>query len=193
VVAAAGLPMSLSLGNGLYTATANYNALRQPTDTKLTRVSDTTVFFEQQPVFDSVGNVKSVATTLPAGTDHQAFCYDEQDRLTWASSASGAIPCGTTNTAGTLSAASYTQTFVHVPLGWLTSGPLGAYTYRDGTHLHGATSIGGQWTGSYDATSTGSGQQATVSSASPASIVGPLPTTLGDPFAASVDVSAITA
>jgi hypothetical protein len=36
-------------------------------------------------------------------------------------------------------------------LGHLTSSPLGAYTCGDSSHLHGATTIGGQWTGSYDA------------------------------------------
>jgi YD repeat-containing protein len=151
---AAGLPNSLSLGNGangVYTYTASYNALLQPTDTKLARVSDSAVLFEQQPTFDPVGNVASVGTTLPAGTDHQAFCYDEQDRLTWASSASGTIPCGGTNTAGTLSAASYTQSFAYDNLNRLTSGPLGSYIYGDSAHLHGATAIGGQWTGTYDA------------------------------------------
>ncbi|HEY7984850.1 MAG TPA: hypothetical protein VID73_11820, partial [Ktedonobacterales bacterium] len=72
-------------------------------------------------------------------------------RLTWASSASGTIPCGTTNTAGTLTTAQYTQSFAYDTLNRLTSGPLGAYTYGDAAHLHGATSIGGQRTGSYDA------------------------------------------
>ncbi|HEV2238271.1 MAG TPA: RHS repeat-associated core domain-containing protein, partial [Ktedonobacterales bacterium] len=109
------------------------------------------MLFEQQPVFDAVGNVSSVATTLPGGTGSQAFCYDEQDRLTWARSASGAIPCGGTNTAGSLTAASYTQSFSYDNLGRLTSGPLGTYSYGDSAHLHGATSISGQWTGSYDA------------------------------------------
>jgi hypothetical protein len=149
----AGLPSSLSLGNGVngtYSVTASYNALLQPTDTKLTRVSDSAVLFEQQPVFDPVGNVKSVATTLPAGTDSQTFCYDEQDRLTWASSASATGPCGS-NTAGTLSAATYTQSFAYDNLNRLTSGPLGSYSYGDSAHLHGATSIGGQWSGSDDA------------------------------------------
>ncbi|HEV2236265.1 MAG TPA: RHS repeat-associated core domain-containing protein, partial [Ktedonobacterales bacterium] len=63
----------------------------------------------------------------------------------------GASRCGGTNTAGTLSAASYTQTFAYDNLGRLTSGPLGNYGYADAAHLHGATSIGGQWTGTYDA------------------------------------------
>jgi hypothetical protein len=130
---------NLSLGNGVngvYTATTSYNALLQPTDSKLTRVSDGAVLFEQQPMFDPVGNVSTVATTLPAGTDQQTFCYDEQDRLTWASAASGTIPCGGTNTAGTLTSATYTQSFGYDPLNRLTSGPAGSYTYGDSAHLH---------------------------------------------------------
>jgi hypothetical protein len=55
------------------------------------------------------------------------FCYDEQNWLTWASSASGTIPCGGTNTAGTLSGASYTQSFNYDTLGRLISGPLDSY------------------------------------------------------------------
>ena len=41
-----------------------------------------------------MGNVTSVQTTLTTGTDNQAFCYDEQNRLTWASAATGTPPCG---------------------------------------------------------------------------------------------------
>jgi hypothetical protein len=61
------------------------------------------------------------------------------------------IPCGTANTAGTLSAASYSQSFAYDNLNRLTSGPLGNYAYGDAAHLHGATAIGGQWSGTYDA------------------------------------------
>ncbi len=45
----------------------------------------------------------------------------------------------------------------HVPacaydaLNWLTSSPLGSYTYGDSAHLHTATAIGANWTASYDA------------------------------------------
>ena len=109
------------------------------------------MLFEQAPTFNAVGNVASATTTLPAGTDKQAFCYDEQNRLTWASSQSGSIPCGGTNTAGTLSGASYTQSFGYDTLGRLTSGPLGSYTYGDGAHLHAATAIGSTYTARYDA------------------------------------------
>jgi hypothetical protein len=47
--------------------------------------------FEQLRSFDGAGNVSSANTTLPAGTDNQAFCYDEQDRLTRAGSTGPAL------------------------------------------------------------------------------------------------------
>jgi hypothetical protein len=98
-----------------------------PTDLKLSRLSDSAVLFEQAPTFDVVGNVTKLNTTLPAGTDNQAFCYDEQNRLIWASSVSDLTPCGGTTTVGTLSGASYTQSFNYDTLGRLTSGPLVSY------------------------------------------------------------------
>ncbi|HEV2236808.1 MAG TPA: hypothetical protein VGR57_09135 [Ktedonobacterales bacterium] len=70
--------------------------------------------------------------------------HNNQNRLNWASSASGTSPCGTTNTAGTARAASNTQTFAADNLDRQTGGPLGAYTYGASINLHGATSIGGQ-------------------------------------------------
>jgi len=70
------------------------------------------------------GNVIRANNTLPAGTDNQAFCYDEQDRLTWAGS-TGTPPCGLSLTPGSLTAAQYTQSFASDTLGRLTSGPLG--------------------------------------------------------------------
>jgi RHS repeat-associated protein len=59
--------------------------------------------------------------------------------------------CCNITAVGTLSAASYTQSFTYDPLGRLTSGPLGRYTYGDSAHRHGAATIGGQQSGSYDA------------------------------------------
>jgi YD repeat-containing protein len=101
------------------------------------------------------GNATTVATTLAAATDNQVFCYDEQNRLTWAG-ASGTPPssCGAPLTAGTLAGASYTQTFAYDTLNRLTSGPLGSYPYGDSAHLHAATSIGSgstTYTATYDA------------------------------------------
>jgi YD repeat-containing protein len=109
------------------------------------------VLFDQSRTLDAAGNVSTASTTMPAGTDNQSFCYDEQDRLTWASSATATPPCGGTNTAGTLGAAQYTQSFAYDVMGRLTSGPLGSYTYGSSAHAHAATSIGTGWTSAYDA------------------------------------------
>jgi hypothetical protein len=39
---------------------------------------------------------------MNVGTDSQASCYDEQNRLVWATSATASGPCGAANTAGSL-------------------------------------------------------------------------------------------
>jgi hypothetical protein len=114
-------------------------------------VSDGATLFVAQPTYDGVGNVTGVTTTLPQGTDVQAFRYDEQNRLAWASGTSGNIPCGGTNTAGSLTAAQYTQSFSYDNLGRLTSGLLGSYTYGDSALLRAATTIASSYTASYDA------------------------------------------
>jgi RHS repeat-associated protein len=140
-----------SLGGGTYSYAATYDALARATDTKLSRASDGVTLFEQTRTLDAAGNTTASGTTLPAGTDAQAYCYDEQDRLTWATSATATGPCGAGNTAGTLTSAAYTQSFAYDTMGRLTSGPLGAYGYGDAAHVHAATAIGGTWTASYDA------------------------------------------
>jgi hypothetical protein len=140
-------------GEGEYTYSASYDALLRATDPKWTRASDGATRFDQSRTFDAVGNVLTARTTLPTGTDNQVFCYDEQNRLTWASSQSGTPPCGGSLTAGTLTSAQYTQSFSYDNLGRLTSGPLGSCTYGDSAHLHAATAIGSgspTWTASYD-------------------------------------------
>jgi RHS repeat-associated protein len=133
------------------TLNETYDGLLRSSDSKTTKISSGATLFEEAPSYDAVNNVSGVTLTLPGGTAVEKYCYDALDRLTWASSASGTIPCGGTNTAGTLAGASYTQSFAYDTLDRLTSGPLGSYTYGDSAHLHGATAIGTQWTGSYDA------------------------------------------
>ncbi len=62
-----------------------YDGLARPTIEAVTLTSNPSIpEFRQTRGYDPVGNVTSVNTTLPAGTDNQAFCYDEQNRLTWA-------------------------------------------------------------------------------------------------------------
>ena len=80
-----------------------------------------------------MGNVLMVNTTLAAGTDNQAFCYDEQNRLTWAGACSTAqLACGGQYTPGTLSAAYYSTGHTYDVLDRLTSA-----TSMDGDRLHG--------------------------------------------------------
>lgn len=148
---AAGAITGATLGGGTYAYAAAYDALMHPTDLKVTRTSDAATLFEQARTFDAAANVTNITTTLPQGTDVQAFCYDEQDRLTWAGSV-GTPPCtGTALVPGTLTAAQYTQSFTYDNLDRLTSGPLGSYTYGNGAHLHVATKAGTAYTSSYDA------------------------------------------
>lgn len=141
-----------SVSGGAYTFGASYG-----TDTRLISLSvannsTSAVLFQSQRGYDAASNVTSMATTLSAGADNQAFCYDDQNRLVWAGS-TGTPSCGASLTAGSLSSANYTQTFAYDTLDRLTSGPLGSYTYGDSAHLHGVTSIGSgpTYTATYDA------------------------------------------
>src|SRR5579859_1981817 len=94
---------------------------------------------------------------LPARTDTQVFCYDEQNRLVWAGSA-GAPSCSSSTVPfSTLPGASYTQSFGYDGLTRLSHSGLGAYTYGDSAHLDAVTAAGsnGQggpfYTARYDA------------------------------------------
>jgi RHS repeat-associated protein len=137
------------LGGGTYTFSATIDALGQATDQRTTAGS--TTLFDQTATYDAAGDVAATGTTLPGGTDSQAFCYDEQNRLTWAGS-TGTPPCtGTAIAAGTLAAAQYTQGFTYDTMGRLATGPLGTYAYGDAAHAHAATAVGTAYTASYDA------------------------------------------
>jgi len=141
-----------TLGSAVYTYAATYDLLARPTDIKLTRTSDAAIRFEQAPTYDAAGNVIKATTTIPKGIDNQAFCYDEQDRPTWAGS-QGTPPCsGIPIPAGTLPpAAQYAQAFSHDNMGRLTGGTLGGYTYGDPAHVHAATAAGPTYPASYNA------------------------------------------
>jgi RHS repeat-associated protein len=146
---AAQMPPGATLSGSVYTFAASFDLLVRPTDTNLSAGGST--LYDETRTFDGVGNVSTANTNITGSTDNQAFCYDEQNRLTW-SGTQGTPPCtGNAIGAGTLTAAQYQQTFGYDNLGRLTSGPLGAYTYGDPAHLHGVTAIAGQYTASYDA------------------------------------------
>lgn len=147
---ASGAVTSARLGNNTYNETFSYDNDVRLTGVTLTKVSGGATLFVSTPSYDAADNVVSISTTLPGGTDNQGFCYDEQDRLTWAAT-SGTKPCGGTVTAGTLTSAAYSQTFAYDNMDRLTSGPAGSYTYGDSAHLHAATAVGTGYTAKYDA------------------------------------------
>ncbi len=147
---ATGTPSGGQLDGSILTYSASADALLRPTDTKYTQTSGGTTVYEVQPSYDAASNVIGVATTLASGTDTQTFCYDDLNRLVWASSANSIGPCGA-NTEGSLTSASYTQSFSYDTLDRLTSGPAGSYTYGDSSHPDAATSIGAAYTAAYDA------------------------------------------
>jgi RHS repeat-associated protein len=151
----AGLPTGATLGDGV-----NFGASHDA-DLRLTSLNFThsgTTLFSSARTYDAVSNVTSVSTTLPTGTDTQAFCYDEQNRLTWAGTAGtpSCTPAVTPST--TLSGASYTYSYGYDTLDRITNGSLGAYTYGvANTHLDAVTAAGSNgsggpyYTASYDA------------------------------------------
>ena len=147
---ATGTPSGGQLNGGTYTYSATADALLRPTDTKYTLTTGGTTLYDVQPSYDAASNVIGVNTTLTTGTDHQAFCYDALNRLTWAG-ATGTPPCGGSLTAGSLTSAQYTQSFTYDSMNRLTSGPSGSYTYGDSAHPDAATSIGSAYTAAYDA------------------------------------------
>jgi RHS repeat-associated protein len=138
------------LGGGAYTSATTVDALGRTIDQRLAN-SGGTRLFDQALTYDAAGNLATESTTLPGGTDNQAFCYDEQNRLAWAGS-TGTPPCASgAIAAGTLSAGQYTQSFTYDTLGRLATGPLGSYTYGSTAHVHAATAVGTGYTASYDA------------------------------------------
>jgi hypothetical protein len=96
-----------------------------------------------------VGNVTGVATTLPAGTDNQVFCYDAFNRLVWAG-ATGTPSCGASLTEGTLTSAAYTQSYAYDANNRLTTGPAGSYTYANASFRDAVTSTSGGYSAAYD-------------------------------------------
>lgn len=138
---AAGHATGATVGGGVYSFNASYDADVRLSSLSVTNVSTSTVLFRSQRGYDAASNVTAVNTTLASGTDNQIFCYDDQNRLTWAGS-SGTPNCGASLTPGSLSSAGYTQLFTYDTLDRLQSGPLGSYSYGDSAHLHAVTSIG---------------------------------------------------
>jgi hypothetical protein len=143
---AAGKPTGASVGNGTYTYSASYDNDLRLASSSLTYGSTTDSATSRS--YDAVGNVASLTDTVTAGTDHEVFCYDEQNRLTWAANF-GTSPCQGAVTGTTVS--TYDQTYTYDAQNRLTDGSLRTHSYGDSAHLHAATALSSGYTASYDA------------------------------------------
>lgn len=60
---------------------ASYDLLDRATDVKVKRTSDGATVFDKARGFDAAGNVSTINTTLPTGTDNQAGTANTADSL----------------------------------------------------------------------------------------------------------------
>jgi RHS repeat-associated protein len=175
---AAGLPDSYVIGgsgscssgnSSIICASFSYDGDLRPTQATFTHPTSSTPIMDYSlgVTYDAAGNILSLSSGLPAaggvsgGQDHQQFCYDEQDRLTWAGN-SGTNPCTSQAVTGTTlpTGSAYTASYQYDVLGRLAQStltgalagnPQGTYTY-DSQHVHAADAIGsGGYTAQYDA------------------------------------------
>jgi RHS repeat-associated protein len=159
-----------SADNGsILCAQLSYDGDLRPTQATFTQPTSSTPITDYSLgiTYDAVGQITSLSSGIPAaggqsgGQDTQQFCYDEQDRLTWAGN-SGTNPCtgqavtGTTLPTGSAHTASYQYDVLgrisqSTLAGALSSNPQGAYTY-DSQHPHAVDAIGSSsYTAQYDA------------------------------------------
>lgn len=138
----------------------------------------TAAFFCQGLTYDAASNIINLSTTQAAipgitnsgGSEVQVFCYDEQNRLTWAGN-SGTPPAscsGNGAPSNTLNGAGYHTPYSYSNLGQITQGPYNGsgasqqYLYCDSNHPHALTAVdamgstctsqtGTNYTASYDA------------------------------------------
>ncbi|MDQ2903873.1 MAG: hypothetical protein M3Y81_10000 [Chloroflexota bacterium] len=115
---------------------------------------------DQSIGYDAAGNVSSQTTTqasvqgqsVSGGSETQVFCYDEQNRLVWASNAqatpsAGNGTCGSGTPGNSLSGAGYLTTPSMTHLGQLWRGSLNGsatqyqYLYCDSSHPHRLTGL----------------------------------------------------
>jgi RHS repeat-associated protein len=105
-------------------------------------------FFSQSRTYDSIGNVLTLDTVIPAQsggtlTDNQSYCYDDLSRLVWngnTGTPSGGDDCGPAPSGTTVSANQ--QAYRYDSLDRITSGQGGTtYSYGDPNHVHAVTGL----------------------------------------------------
>jgi RHS repeat-associated protein len=136
------------------TSTMSYDLVLRPTGSTTTWQSNGTTLFNDQITYDAIGNVLSRSATESAvtgqsgtgGNETQNFCYDEQNRLVWASNnttvpSAGNGTCGNVGYQSTLGG-NYTNQYAYTNLGQLWQGPKNGgstqeqYLYCDSAHPH---------------------------------------------------------
>ena len=122
----------------------SYDGNLRPLSTSTSWQSGGGAIFSQTRTYDPASNVTSLSTTQAAvpnttnsgGSETEAFCYDEYNRLVWAGN-TGAPPAAGSGTCGSgpnnsLAGAGYSNSYVYTHLGQLWQGPYngtGSYQY----------------------------------------------------------------
>jgi hypothetical protein len=78
-------PIGTFAGNALDSYSAHDDGDGRLTESSVQRVSHNATLFDELGSYDSAGNVAGIAIVLGSGVDHQTFCYNEHNRLIWAS------------------------------------------------------------------------------------------------------------
>jgi RHS repeat-associated protein len=136
-----------------------YDGDLRPAGAATTWQSNNSTIYSDGVTYDNVGNVISRASTHATvsgasgsgGSEVQNFCYDEQNRMVWASNAATGTAasgqtCGTTAVQTALGG-SYTHSYVYTHLGQLWQGPLNGggtqqqYLYCSSGHPHQVTAL----------------------------------------------------
>ena len=123
------------------------------------------MIFDQTLSYDPAGNVTSLSTTQAAvpnttnsgGSETEAFCYDEQNRLVWTGN-TGTPPAAGNGTCGSgpnnnLAGATYSNAYVYTHLGQLWQGPLNGGSAQK-QYLYCSSSQPHQLTGLYGTSAT---------------------------------------
>jgi RHS repeat-associated protein len=148
-----------SSGANLASESLLYDGVLRPASATTTWSSGGSTVYSDAVSYDNVGNVLSRSTTQATvsgvsgsgGNEVQNFCYDEQNRLVWASNATTATAasgqtCGSAALQATLGG-SYTHSYVYTNLGQLWQGPLSGggtqeqYLYCSNGHPHQVTAL----------------------------------------------------
>jgi RHS repeat-associated protein len=136
-----------------------YDGDLRPASEAATWQSNGAAIFSTSRNYDPVGNVLNVSTTQAAvngqsgsgGSEVQMFCYDEENRLVYASNTTNeASPdygqCGDSPWNG-INGADYTTNYVYTQLGQISQGQLSGkgaqqqYLYCDSSHPHELTGL----------------------------------------------------